>query len=282
MPLSVTFIQIGNDDEASKYLRYLDKKMVGFCSNNNNNDDDDDDDDDNSNSNSNDNNSNRKVDIVDTMSYEEIKDTMDQMKEHNKEVKKSQSNGKNGAIFGAVAGAAIGVGGMYLHSKQKAKKRVTSGSWQGKWKCFYEDEEITTLSVKDDKQGNLQIDGFQDTLTGVYGDDNEDGNEEFFIRFTDPTGEVVEGTFHEKLFVLNWSDGTRWEALNKTNWAGYVGAATAGAAAIGATGYMVDKKFFNKINQEDNCDYIIVVDRSANMATTDTRNHGKSNKLQNK
>ena len=60
--------------------------------------------------------------------------------------------------------------------------------------------------------------------------------------------QVVEGTFHE-----NWSDGTRWEALKKTNWAGYVGAATVGAAATGATGYMVDKKFFN--NYISVCEY---------------------------
>jgi len=242
-PLSVTFIQVGKDKEASKYLRYLDKKLTAASEDGND------------------------VDIVDTMSYAEIQETMDAMKEEAEKSKKKGSNGKNGAILGAVAGAAVGLGGMYLYNKKKEKKRVTSGSWGGKWKCFYEKEEIAVLDVTDDKNGNLTIEGLQDTLYGSYSTDDEN---DVFIRFTDPTGEVVEGEFDEANFILNWSDGTRWEAVNKhQHWTRYAGAATVGAAAFGAAGYAVDKKFFNKIQKEDQCDYVIVVDRSAAMALRD-------------
>lgn len=244
-PLSVTFIQIGNDEEASEYLKYLDKKMVGICDE-----------------------TGEKIDIVDTMPFSELDETMNNMKEYEQEKQK----GKKGAILGAVAGAAIGVGGMYLYSQQKAKKRMKSGSWGGKWKCLYEGEEIATLTVKDDGKGSLTIDGLQDTMRGRYLDDDQGAavdSEDFFIQFTEPSGEIVKGSFDATKFVLNWSDGTEWEALNRTNWAGYMGAATAGAAAVGATGYAIDKKFFRKVGDEDQCDYILVVDRSDKMEPTD-------------
>lgn len=249
-PLSVTFIQIGNDQDVSDYLKYLDKKMVGISEE-----------------------TGEKTDIVDTMGFQELKDTVFTMREH---IAKAQMKSRNhGAILGAVAGAAIGVGGMYLQGKHKAKKRVQSGSWGGQWKCSYDGEEIATLTVKDDKEGNLTIDGLEDTMQGVYfhNDDDDDGtsidSDEFFIRFTEPEGDVIEGTFDSENFVLEWSDGTMWEAVNKTGWAHYVGAATAGAAIAGTAGYAIRKRFFQKIGDEEPCDYVLVVDRSAKMAITD-------------
>jgi hypothetical protein len=266
-PLSITFIQIGNDPDASQYLRQLDKKQYipapkGYSMN--------DAEDGNPNADDNDNND-HTIDLVDTMSYIEIKETMDEMAKAAKEAKKTGSNGsngRNGAMVGALAGAALGIGGMYLAGKTKEKKRYKSGSWDGKWKCYYDDEEIATLNVKDNKEGKITIDGLIDTMYGTYSH-GSDKDEDFFIQFTDPTGEVVTGEFDEKLFILEWSDGTRWEALNKTSVVKYLGAATAGAAILGGTGYMVDKKFFNKIQSKDQCDYIIIIDRSANMTQRD-------------
>jgi hypothetical protein len=255
-PLSVTFIQIGNDKDASDYLKYLDKKMVGISDE-----------------------TGETIDIVDTMGFQELKDTMDSMREHEAEKKaQEKQSGKKGTIFGAVAGAAMGVGGMYLYDKQKAKKRVTGGSWGGQWKCSYENEEITTLTVVDDGAGNLTIDGLEDTMEGVYfhkkDDDEREGAavdaDDFFIQFTEPSGEVVDGTFDAENFALNWSDGTSWEALDPhSSWAGYLGAATAGATVLGATGYAIDKKFFRKIGDAETCDYVLVLDRSAKMAIID-------------
>ena len=268
-PLSVTFIQIGTDEDASQYLRYLDQNIGTATTSRSAS----------SALNAAEDESepieyNQKIDLVDTMSYADIKDTMEGMSQHRKETKKSGfGNGKKGALVGAVAGAAIGIGGMYLHSKKKTKKRIKSGSWQGKWKCFYLDEEIATLDVTDNKNGNITIDGLVDTMHGTYNDDDE---EDFAIQFTDPTGEVVTGEFNEKLFIVDWSDGTRWEALNKTNWGGYVASAAAGATIVGATGYGIDKKFFNKMQAKDHCDYILVVDRSLNMTHRD--NNSRPNK----
>merc|ERR1719464_322056 len=253
-PLSVTFIQIGKDPDATEYLEYLDKKMTARSISDS------------------EDSKKKPVDIVDTMTFADIKDTMDAMREAEKDArKKSNSNGKTGAIVGGLAGAAIGVGGMYLASKNKSKKRIASGSWDGKWKCYYDDEEIATLNVTDDRKGNITIDGLVETMTGTYGPSNDEEEGEFFIQFTDPTGEVVTGEFDEKLFVLTWSDGTRWEACNKTSALKYVGAAAAGAAVLGGTGYVIDKKFFNKMKAKDQCDYILVVDRSVHMIQRDKK-----------
>jgi len=246
-PLSVTFIQIGEDEDGSKYLSYLDKKMVGINAD-----------------------SGDKVDIVDTMGYQELKETMDAMSDH--KAKETEKKAQTGAIVGAVAGAAIGLSGMLMYEVTKKKKRVKSGSWGGKWKCYYEDELVTTLDVTDDKAGNLTIEGLQDTMKGTYYHSSTGAavdSDNFFIRFTEPSGEVVSGTFDSENFVLNWSDGTRWEADDKAGWAKYLGAATAGAAALGVTGYTINKKFFRKVGDQDACDYIIVLDRSVVMGFTD-------------
>lgn len=245
MPLSVTFIQIGNEPDAAEYIQYLDKEMKAHSIRDSEE-------------------SNKQVDIVDAMTFDEIKETMDAM--HVEAEKSITSSGKKGALIGALTGAAIGAGGMYLASKNKAKKRMKSGSYGGKWKCYYDDEEIATLDVTDDKNGNITIDGLVNTMHGTYAPDDED---EFWIQFTDPNGDVVTGEFNEELFILNWSDGTRWEALNKTSVGAYIGAAAAGAAILGGTGYMIDKKFFSKMNSKDQCDYIVVIDRSEYMDQKD-------------
>ena len=226
-PLSVTFIQIGNDRDASEYLAYLDdKKMVN--------------------------------DIVDTMGYEELKETVESMRSHtSKAHKKMKQQEAQSAILGTVAGAAMGVGGMLLHNNNKTKKSILGGEWN----CFYEDEQIATLTVKDDYKGNLFIDGLhEDIIQGVY---HKDDN--FCVRFTEPDGEVVEGNLHAG--ILHWSDGTRWKRTKPK----YFGAASAGAALVGATVYAIHKKFFQNIKGMEACDYVLVLDRSAKMAMTDIK-----------
>merc|ERR1712032_1556790 len=122
------------------------------------------------------------------------------------EIKGAQATGTTGALVGAFAGAAMGVGGMYLYNKQQAKKR-TEG-WGGKWKVSYDGEEISTLDVIDDQNGGLTIEGFPsgEALPGSYTVDDDAG---YTIQFTGPGG----------------------------------------AAAAGATGYLLDKKFFNKASK---------------------------------
>ena len=143
LPLSVTFLQIGNDQSASSYLRYLDFKMFGIRRE-----------------------TGKKVDIVDTMSYYEIRETMDRMKEHSKRIEKRwQRRDRNRAILEAIAGA----------------------------------EGVRRLSLQSQR----------------YANNNNNNN---------------------------------------------IGAATTA---------VIYKKFFQKINREDRCDYIIVVDRSAKMTVVD-------------
>mmetsp|Transcript_10855 Transcript_10855/g.11654 ORF Transcript_10855/g.11654 Transcript_10855/m.11654 type:complete len:573 (+) Transcript_10855:64-1782(+) len=308
-PLSVTFIQVDEDQRVGAYLKQLERIMAG-----------------------------ERIQIVDTMTDVEIISTM-------KEINKSTtSNSKTGLIAGGLAGAAISAGGMYAYNKhQEAKKTCRKNDFNGQFKCFYDDEEITTLNVTDDQKGNLTIEGFYEevTVSGKYSGfhekmimkkesaikkgrnpSNEDidievdekihvhevfkkpsGEEidididvkidmkekatavgtnqkaqrldevdvetEVFICFTNPSGELIEGTYMEEERIINWSDGSRWEAdasseegrINNTKLV--TGAAVVGAIAAGTTGYMMDKKFFSKVSKKDQCDYIIIVDRSA-------------------
>jgi hypothetical protein len=242
MPLSVTFIQIGNDPKAEEYLKHLDGHIQSECAANG-----------------------EMFDLVDTIKDDEIKAAMS-------EIKGTKSSGKNGALIGAFAGAALGVGGMYLYNKNQAKKR-TAG-WGGKWKVTYEGEEISILDVEDDKVGGLVIKGFPsgEPTTGTYSVlDEEDEDQEYTIEFKDPSGDWnIEGTVEDE-HAITWSDGTRWDEMppDGGHWAGYAAAAAGGAAAAGATGYLLNKKFFNKASKGDQCDYIILMDRSAKMAVVD-------------
>merc|ERR1719316_112170 len=241
-PLSVTFVQIGNDKKAEEYLKHLDGHITATSAANG-----------------------EMFDLVDTIKDDEIQAAMS-------EIKGTKSSGKNGALIGAFAGAAMGVGGMYIYNKQQAKKR-TAG-WGGKWKVTYDGEEITTLDVTDDREGNLTIEGFPsgEPTTGTYRQDDEDDDEgEYVITFKDPSGDWdVEGTVEDE-HAITWSDGTRWDEMKQGNghWTGYAAAATGGAAVAGTTGYLLDKKFFNKASKGDQCDYIIMMDRSAAMKVVD-------------
>jgi len=245
MPLSVTFVQLGNDSNVESFFARMDGQMQATCAANG-----------------------ETFDLVDTIKDEEIQAAM-------AEVKGTESSGKNGALIGAFAGAALGVGGMYLYNKQQAKQR-TKG-WGGKWQVTYEGEEISILNVTDDEQGNLNIEGFPsgEPTTGAYSvlseEEQADENVEYTISFKDPSGDYeIEGTVEDE-HAITWSDGTRWDEMEQdgAHWSKYAAAGIGGAAAAGATGYLLDKKFFNKASKEDQCQYLILLDRSAGMRKID-------------
>ena len=240
-PLSITFVQIGDDTDTTDYLNHLDDHIQAECAE-----------------------TGETFDLVDTIKDDDIQAAM-------KEIKGTKSSGSSGALIGAFAGAAMGVGGMYIYNNKQAKKR-TEG-WNGKWKVTYDGDEISILDVKDDQAGNLTIEGFpsEEPTTGTYTTDQDDDDDEYAISFVDPAGDwEIEGTVEDE-HAISWSDGTRWDEIPPENghWAGYAGAAAAGAATAGATGYLLDKKFFNKANKKDQCDYIILMDRSSQMALVD-------------
>jgi hypothetical protein len=191
------------------------------------------------------------------------------MKEHNATMEKeAKQKGITGAILGGVAGAAIGIGGMYLSKKNK--KADENGSWGGSWKCLQEDDVVATLEVRDDGKGNLSIDGFpyDEPISGRY----RGGPGAVTITVAEPEGKV-EGTPEDASdnCVLEFDDGTRWVRdfpKSKNGWAGYLGAVAVGAAALCATGYAIDKKFFRKVGDNEKSDYVLVLDRSAAMDPT--------------
>mmetsp|Transcript_17991 Transcript_17991/g.44780 ORF Transcript_17991/g.44780 Transcript_17991/m.44780 type:complete len:593 (+) Transcript_17991:96-1874(+) len=242
-PLSVTFVHVGDDDEAEDYMQHLNNNMVSEQKSKK---------------------TGEQVDIVDSIKDRDIQAAM-------KEIKGTKSTGTTGAIIGAFAGAAMGVGGMYLYNKHQAKKRTRG--WNGKWKATYDGFELATLEVEDNMKGQLVITGFAGgKTTGKYVESKKGYN----ITFLDSdehwriTGDI------EDEHTIFWSDGTRWDEIPPKGgkWTHYAGAAAAGAATGGAVGYLLDKKFFKKCSKKDQCDYVIMVDRSAMMAVVDKNTMG--------
>merc|ERR1712086_31145 len=114
----------------------------------------------------------------------------------------------------------------------------------------------------DDQNGNLTIEGFPsgEPTTGSYSTADDDfDDEEYTISFKDPAGD--------------WEiEGTRWDEIPQegASFGQMAGAAAGGAAVAGATGYMLDKHFFKRACKKDQCEYIILLDRSAKMRALDT------------
>mmetsp|Transcript_9895 Transcript_9895/g.22235 ORF Transcript_9895/g.22235 Transcript_9895/m.22235 type:complete len:406 (-) Transcript_9895:149-1366(-) len=238
--LTITFVQVGDDEWAEKYLNQLDTELTTTSADG------------------------EHIDIVDTIKDEEVQKAVDEMKGG------KSASGMTGGIMGAFAGAAMGMGGVYLANKISKDKR-TKG-WNGQWKCIYEGDEMCVLDVKDDGEGNLEISGWQEegTSVGSYAENDEGG---FNIQHSPPEddNEVIVGTIEDE-HTIAWDDGTRWEEVPPENihWGAYAGAAAAGAGAAGATGYLLEKKFFNKASNNVKSDYVIVLDRSSMMAIPDT------------
>jgi hypothetical protein len=237
-PLSVTFMHIGDDEKAEEYMKYLSDKMVSKTKNQK---------------------TKEVVDIVDAISDKEIQDTM-------KEIRGTKASGKTGAVIGAFAGAAMGVGGMYIYNKNQAKKR--SEGWNGQWRAKFEGHTVATLKVKDNLKGRLEITGFPGGKTyGRYYSTKKG----YSISFRDADmGWKIDGEIEDE-HTIYWGDGTRWDEIPPEggSWGGYAAAGAAGAAGGGAIGYLLDKKFFNKASKQDQCDYVIMVDRSAMMTKRD-------------
>ena len=237
-PLSVTFVHVGDDPKAEEYMQHLASDMTSLKRSKK---------------------TGKTVDIVDTIKNRDINAAM-------KEIKGTKSSGTTGAIVGAFAGAAMGVGGVYMYNKHQAKKR-TEG-WNGNWKASYDGFEVATLHVKDDLLGNLQITGFPGgPTTGRYAEHQQKYN----ITFRDADENwIIKGEIDDE-HTIYWTDGTRWDEIppKGVKFKHYAGAAVAGAAAGGAVGYLLDKKFFKKAHKKDQADYVIVVDRSAKMAIQD-------------
>lgn len=122
----------------------------------------------------------------------------------------------------------------------------------------------------DDLKGNLTITGWLEgeETAGSYAENEEGG---FNIQHVQPSdSEAIVGTVEDE-HNIGWSDGTHWEEIKPdgAHWSHYVGAATAGAAASGAAGYLMQKKFFKKASNGAPSDYVIVLDRSKVMSIPD-------------
>jgi hypothetical protein len=241
--LTVTFVQVGDDLQAETFLKHLDDNLTCISE------------------------SGEVIDIVDTIKDEDLKKAVGEVKEGG-----FMKNGGGGALIGAFAGAALGAGGMYLFNKSQAKKR--QAGWNGQWKALKDGEEIAVLTVADDLEGSINVEGWAEggTSTGQYAE-NEDGYNLERSSADPGTYEVVSGTVEDE-HTIAWSDGTRWEEIAPPgeSFAAYAAAATAGAATSGAVGYLIQKKFFNNAANNVPSDYVIVMDRSRMMAVPDSGN----------
>jgi hypothetical protein len=154
--LSITFVQVGNDVWAERYLASL---VDG------------------------------QNDLVDCILDEDIKKSLNEMK-------MESMNGVAGGLMGAVAGAGLGIGGLYLANKMNAKKR-TKG-WNGSWRFLVEGDELAVLDVKDDGAGNLTISGWPEGMdySGTY-ETRDDGGMSI-ILVSSGSGEKVVGIVEDE------------------------------------------------------------------------------------
>lgn len=245
--LTITFVQVGDDEWATNYLRHLDHNLTTT------------------------NKKGQTIDIVDSIKDEDIKAALKEIKKELKEGHKKANSGSTGAMVGAFTGAAMGIGGMYMANKMHAKNRGTDG-WTGKWKASYEGEEICVLEVNDDMGGNLNIKGWPEHMTNIgFYVEMDNGGLNIVQMTPDCPEDIVVGTIEDE-HTIAWDDGTRWEEVppKGVSWAKYAGAAVTGAVVGAATGYLLQKKFFNKASRHVESDYIIVLDRSGMMAVPDT------------
>lgn len=234
--MSITFVQVGDDEWATTYLKYLDDHLDCMDA------------------------QGKKIDIVDTIKDEDIKKAVKEMKEPN-----FMNSGGGGGLLGGFMGAAMGVGGVYLHNKMQAKKR-TKG-WNGNWKVIQKGEEVAQIKVEDDMAGNLTIIDDPIYTGGSYAETEEGYN---IVKTTD-SGKTIKGNIEEDGHDIEWSDGTSWEEIppEGASWKAYTGAAVGGAAAGGAVGYLSQKKFFNHCSSKCKDNYVIIIDRSEKMAVAD-------------
>ena len=281
-PLSITFVAIGTSDDV-KYWKRLAETLRKFYR-----------------ANSKDANDHhvKSQPVVNAIDYQELKETLDAMKAY-------RENNKSltiGAVLGAAAKAASGMNALYKMGRTKVvtqNNKMTNqqdcqrdyqrtSKWAGEWKYWYGEIEITTLTVHDDGKGHLTIiDGMHAPMMGEYeylwdekqqcndvtqetdenGECNINETKSPVLRHTGPTGNVIEGTTNDDHTVVHWSDGTRWEATfdNKEkdhfHWTRYCAA----AAKLGA--HKLGDALQAKLGKtEQNCPYILVLDRSAHMA----------------
>jgi hypothetical protein len=245
--LSVTFVHVGDDPDAEAFLAELDGLEVTGASGD-------------------------PIDIVDTVKDEDIKSAMEELKDPT-----FMESGGMGALMGAFAGMAVGAAGYYAYNKMQAKKR-TEG-WNGTWEVKTQpNNESTgvTLTVADDGEGNLTVEGYPEegeeqiagnpSPTATYSQDDDN----FTITRQGADGAFIPGNVVDE-HMIEWQDDTVWDEVppEGVNWMHMALAAGAGAAAGGATGYLLQKKFFNKANNKEPANYVILMDRSESMTVMD-------------
>eukprot|EP00578_Thalassiosira_sp_NH16_P014179 CAMPEP_0181108334 /NCGR_PEP_ID=MMETSP1071-20121207/17575_1 /TAXON_ID=35127 /ORGANISM="Thalassiosira sp., Strain NH16" /LENGTH=414 /DNA_ID=CAMNT_0023191931 /DNA_START=106 /DNA_END=1350 /DNA_ORIENTATION=+ len=238
--LTITFVQVGDDEWAENYLKQLDTELTTTSADG------------------------ELIDIVDSIKDEDIQKAVDEMKGG------KGSSGITGGLVGAFAGAAA-VSREVSSGHLQVQQRYTKG-WNGRWKCIYEGDEMCVLDVKDDGEGNLKISGWDKdgTTIGSYAE-TEDGfniqhgqlaneNEMIVGAIVPFNGVFVNNGTHDHLVFVRELSMLDVEPI----------LGLCGAVAAGATGCLLEKKFFNKASNNVKSDYVIVLDRSGMMAVPDT------------
>jgi len=238
-------VQVGDDPDATAFLEMLDNDLTCVGS------------------------SGEKIDMVDTIKDEQMKEAMEELKDPS-----FMESGGTGALLGAMAGMSLGALGYAIYSKQQAKKR-TEG-WNGTWEVFRQPGDEQTgvqLTVSDNSEGGLTIEGYPEddsagnpSAEGSY-EETDDG---YTIYRQGANGEYVTGQVVDE-HEIEWSDDTVWKEVppEGVDWKMMMAAGMAGAAAGGAAGYMLHKKFFNKANNGEPSNYVILMDCSDKMALMD-------------
>lgn len=144
--LSVTFVHVGNDGEAEKFLGFIDENLKVTSAE-----------------------TGEVIDLVDTVKDEDIKKAFEESQDPG-----FMANGGTGALVGSLAGMAAGAGGYYAYQRHQISKR-TKG-FNGSWYVIGYDGQKTSvhLKIQDDMEGNLTIKGYPDEEPEEFEDDGEE------------------------------------------------------------------------------------------------------------
>jgi len=240
--LSITFVQVGSSKKAGKFLARLDEGIETV------------------------NAAGDPIDIIDTVNDEDIHKAVEEMQDPS-----FMESGGKGALLGAFGGMVLGAGAYYVYNKYSAKKR-TEG-WNGQWEIHTDNTPSgVILTVADDKEGNLTIEGYPEEGPGAVSASGsyEENDDTYNIMRQGADGAFITGNVIDE-HTIEWKDDTTWVevAPEGASWAGLAAAGAAGAAAGGAVGFLTHKKFFSKSTNGEPANYKLLLDCSDEMLEVD-------------
>lgn len=194
--LCLTFVHIGDDPDAEEFLARLDALTVA-------------------------NSNGEEINICDVIKDEDMRKAMDELHDPS-----FMESGGQGALAGAFAGMAAGAAAYYAYNKYQAKKR-TEG-WNGTWDvCMQpksEDPIGVQLTVVDDGEGNLAIEGYPEVAKEAVNEEEAEARRPLFNTIDADGDEMLSREEWDQVFDAIDSNGDGY--ISRKEWCAMEGGTT--------------------------------------------------------